>query len=135
MIELLHALFAIETDFIMDETHQRRGLRLLLDGCGKHRCVKVAQEENEVVGMCTAQLVVSTAEGAFSALVEDLVVAESCRGRGVGTALLSAVDAWARQHGATRLYLLADRTNQPALDFYWNRGWRKTRMICLRKIE
>ena len=45
--------------------------------------------------MITGQLLVSTAEGGTSALVEDLVVAESHRGRGVGAGLLAEIERWA----------------------------------------
>jgi GNAT superfamily N-acetyltransferase len=133
MVALLEALFAIEADFIVDKSRQQRGLRLMLDGCGKHRCVKVAETGDQVVAMCTAQMMVSTAEGALSALVEDLVVAERMRGHGIGKALLAAVETWARQHGATRLQLLADKGNSPALEFYQRQGWAVTQLICLRK--
>jgi ribosomal protein S18 acetylase RimI-like enzyme len=133
LVDLLEELFSIEADFSVDKDRQRRGLTLMVDGCGKHRCVKVADTGGRVVGMATAQLMVSTAEGAFSALVEDVVVTESMRGRGIGEALLDALEAWARQHGAARLQLLADRQNRPALDFYQRRGWVVTQLICLRK--
>jgi GNAT superfamily N-acetyltransferase len=83
--------------------------------------------------MVTAQLVVSTAEGARSALVEDLVVDAAERGRGVGASLLGAIEAWARARGATRLQLLADRENAPALAFYARMGWTGTRLVCLRR--
>jgi GNAT superfamily N-acetyltransferase len=133
LVGLLDELFSIEADFSVDSDRQRRGLTLMVDGCGKHRCVKVAEAGGRVVGMATAQLMVSTAEGAFSALVEDVVVTESMRGRGIGEALLTALEAWARLHGAARLQLLADRENHRALDFYQRRGWSATQLICLRK--
>ena len=133
LVALLLELFSIEVDFAVDRHRQHRGLSLMLDGCGKHRCVKVAEAEGRVVAMGTAQLVVSTAEGAFSALVEDLVVTESLRGRGIGAALLAALETWAGQHGATRLQLLADKQNRPELDFYRKNGWLHTQLICLRK--
>lgn len=133
LVTLLEQLFSIEADFSVDNDRQRRGLMLMVDGCGKHRCVKVAEVDDRVVGMATAQLIVSTAEGALSALFEDVVVAESMCGRGIGQALLTGLEAWARLHGAARLQLLADRQNQRALDFYRKLGWTTTQLICLRK--
>jgi GNAT superfamily N-acetyltransferase len=65
--------------------------------------------------------------------VEDLVVAEEERGRGIGRRLLDAIEAWARAEGAARLQLLADRENAPALAFYARLGWRSTRLIGLRR--
>jgi ribosomal protein S18 acetylase RimI-like enzyme len=129
---LLRQLFSIEADFAVDAERQRRGLSLMLDGCLKHRCVKVAEVDGEVVGMVTAQLLISTAEGGPVALIEDMVVDSRHRGRGVGRQLMAAIEAWARQREASRLQLLADRTNFSALDFYDKIGWRPTRLICLR---
>jgi GNAT superfamily N-acetyltransferase len=130
---LLRELFSIEADFAADAGRQRRGLASMLDGCLKHRCVKVAELEGEVVGMVTAQLLISTAEGGIVALVEDMVVDSRHRGRGIGRQLMDAIESWSRERGASRLQLLADRTNFSALDFYDKIGWRPTRMICLRR--
>lgn len=133
LVRLLQALFSIEADFGVDEKRQRRGLSLMLDGCGKHRCVKVAEADDHVVGMCTAQILISTAEGGMVALVEDMVVDAPYRGMGIGRQLMSAIEAWAQKHDITRLQLLADRTNFPALDFYDKMGWCPTQLICLRR--
>jgi GNAT superfamily N-acetyltransferase len=133
LVGLLAALFSLEADFTPDKEGQRRGLALMLDGCGKHRCLLVAEEAGEVVAMAAIQTLVSTAEGGPVGLVEDVVVAEARRGRGIGQALLKALDDWARQHGLTRLQLLADRHNRPAIDFYTKAGWQPTQLICLRR--
>jgi GNAT superfamily N-acetyltransferase len=97
------------------------------------RTILVAERRGARIGMVTAQLVVSTAEGAPSALVEDMVVDAAARGRGTGAALLRAIERWARERGATRLQLLADRENAPALAFYARSGWTATRLVCLRR--
>ena len=133
LIALLEQLFAIETDFQIDIVRHRRGLALMLDGCGKHRCIKVAEIEGTVVGMGSAQLLISTAEGGVVALVEDIVVEADYRSQGIGRLLVGAIEEWARTHGAIRLQLLADRTNFAALDFYDHIGWLPTKMICLRR--
>ena len=132
MIGLLTTLFSLEADFCPEPAVQRRGLRMLL--AQPSACVLVAAMDGEVAGMCTCQLVVSTAEGGFSGLVEDMVVADSRRGSGIGRALLDAARAWAVTHGATRLQLLADADNAPALDFYHHVGWNSTRLLCLRLV-
>jgi GNAT superfamily N-acetyltransferase len=132
LVRLIGALFSIEADFAPDPDRQRAGLRLLLTD--PLRCaVIVAERAGEVVGMVTGQLVASTAEGALSALVEDMIVDAPARGAGIGAALLRAIEAWARERGATRLQLLADRENAPALGFYARMGWRTTRLVALRR--
>ena len=132
-MSLLGELFAIEADFSFDADRQRQGLRLMLDGCRKHKCIKVAECDREVIGMCSAQTLISTAEGGVVALVEDLVVKNGWRGRGVGGMLLESIDAWSNSCGLKRLQLLADAENEPALAFYGKNGWERTQLICLRK--
>ena len=133
MVELLKALFSIEADFAIDEKRQRKGLFLMLDGCQKHRCVKVAEMDGQVVGMCTAQTLISTAEGGPVALIEDMVIQPAFRKKGIGRQLMAEIQSWALTHGITRLQLLADRTNHTAMDFYRHIGWRPTQLICLRR--
>ncbi len=133
LVALLQELFSIEADFAVDVMRQQKGLSMMLDGCGKHRCVKVAVADGHVVGMCTAQILISTAEGGKVALVEDMVVNAQYRGLGIGRRLISAIEEWAYKHDIMRLQLLADRTNFSALDFYNKLGWHPTRLICLRR--
>ena len=133
LVSLLEELFAIEADFAVDTERQRKGLALMLDGCLKHRCVKVAEMDGQVVGMGTAQTLISTAEGGPVALIEDMVVRSDYRGKGIGRQLMASIEAWALKHDITRLQLLADRTNFSALDFYDKIGWHPTQLICLRR--
>jgi GNAT superfamily N-acetyltransferase len=77
------------------------------------------------------QLTASTARGGLSAGVEDVVVDQTVRGRGIGRALLAAAEAWARGRGAVRIALLADEANLPALDFYDRLGFTRTRLVWL----
>lgn len=132
LVELLRLLFAIETDFSFDRKRQRRGLEMMLQE-ETFRCMLVAELDQKVVGMCSAQLLVSTAEGGFKALIEDVVVDKDYRGQGIGKQLLTSIAQWAAGRGATRLDLLADRGNGPALAFYKNLNWAFTELICLQK--
>ncbi len=82
--------------------------------------------------MVSAQLVISTAEGAPSAWVEDMVVCADQRGKGVGRALLDSLTDWARSKGASRAQLLVDLDNEPALGYYQHLGWQTTRLAARR---
>ena len=132
MLALLHALFAIEADFAFDPDKQRRGLELLLSR-GEAARLLVAEHAGSIVGMCSLQCLISTAEGGEVGLIEDMVIAEAWRGRGIGRRLLEAMEAWARTRGLSRLQLLADRHNRPALSFYEALGWSGTQLLALRK--
>lgn len=130
LIALLKQLFSIEEDFNFNRELQRQGLeRLLASASGT---VLVAGKE-EVVGMICGQIVVSTAEGEPSLWVEDLVVDHRHRRRGAANLLLEEIGRWGRRRGARRMQLLADRSNEEALEFYRRRGWMTTNLICLRK--
>lgn len=131
LVGLLQQLFGLEADFDFHGPTQRAGLSALLD---RDRAgLFVAEVEGEAVGMCSGQLVASTAEGGDAVLVEDVVVHQAQRGRALGKGLLAALEGWAVEHGASRLQLLADRDNASAMNFYAHLGWRLTRLVCLRK--
>lgn len=146
LVELLGLLFGIESDFAPDAARQRAGLSLLLGkGAGLVLAATAppaaAQDGPEagcgparVVGMATAQVVVSTAEGGPALLVEDVVVRPEWRGRGVGRALLSRIERWGAALGATRLQLLADRHNTASHGFYASCGYASTNLVCLRRV-
>ncbi|HEY3300354.1 MAG TPA: GNAT family N-acetyltransferase [Methylophilaceae bacterium] len=128
LITLLDTLFSIEADFEANTEKQTLGLAMLLS-MPDRAVIKVARnEEQQVVGMVSAQLVISTAQGTPSAWVEDMVVDASYRGCGIGKRLLEAARDWAIQHGASRMQLLVDTANQPALDFYEHLGWETTQL-------
>jgi len=131
MIRLLHDLFSVETEYPVDAEKQRCGLQMLLDS--EQAGIWVAERRGRIVGMVTVQLVVSTAEGGFSGLLEDLIVSSAYRRRGLGKALLHEAVQWSREQGATRIQLLADGRNVPALIFYRKQDWKQTHMIALRR--
>ncbi|MBN2164299.1 MAG: GNAT family N-acetyltransferase [Pontiellaceae bacterium] len=127
MAELLHQLFAIEVDFTPDHVKQSKGLELLLRQ--ENARVMVAEVDDQVVGMCTIQILVSTAMGCAVGTVEDVVIDVSYRGQGIGSALMRELESWATQKGLARLQLQADRTNAPALCFYRQQGWKHTNLV------
>ncbi|MDR3157737.1 MAG: GNAT family N-acetyltransferase [Zoogloeaceae bacterium] len=143
LIELLTLLFSIEQDFHPDSEKQRRGLECLLDR-PENGIVFVARDmggngddsggrsSKSAIGMVSAQLVISTASGAPSAWIEDVVLKPEYRKMGIGRQLLAAAAAWSRQKGARRLQLLADADNAPALKFYERLHWQPTRLFAWR---
>lgn len=132
LVELLRSLFALERDFAFDAGRQRRGLTRLLAEPADRATVLVARAHDTVCGMVSGQLVISTAEGAPSVWIEDLVVAQAFRGQGVGRALLRGVLDWAFASGATRAQLLADIDNAAAIAFYRHVGMDPTNLLALR---
>ena len=132
LADLLAELFALESDFTPGRDKQLRGLRLILDQPQLGRLF-VLRIDGKVVGMANALITISTAEGGKVLLLEDVIVSRAHRGGGYGRKLVEHVLVWARQQGMTRVTLLADRDNAPALDFYRALGFEGSHMTVLRK--
>jgi N-acetylglutamate synthase-like GNAT family acetyltransferase len=132
MVELLRQLFSIEKDFNFNQGKHRAGLLMLFHD--KSSKIFIAEKQKRVVGMCTLQVLTSSAEGAKVGLLEDLIVDENCRHEGVGSQLLEAATEWAKKSGLKRIQLLADKGNIPALNFYHKYNWSSTNLICIRKL-
>ena len=134
MVILLGLLFSIEKDFSPNITKQKEGLRLLLQN-QKSAMIQIAKNaKGNVIGMVTAQLVISTAQGASSAWIEDMVVAPEYRNQGIGKTLLQYCLNWATQQGATRAQLLVDMQNKPALGYYQHLNWQTTQLQARRLL-
>ena len=131
LIGLLDELFSIEKDFFFDPEAQKRGIELLIRSADDR--IFVAEIDKNVVGMCSVQILISTAKGGRVGLVEDVVVSKNYQGQGVGRTLLSAIDNYAKELGLSRLQLLADKNNHLAIGFYRNMGWGNTDLICLHR--
>lgn len=132
LIRLLTELVSLESDFDTGPEQMEKGLRLLLSDPESRR-IFVAESGGAVAGMCAGQVFPSSAEGGLVLLVEDFVVTESERGRGLGKKLIRAVEAWGREKGAKRFQLLADRDNAEALEFYRRQGWARSGLTYLFK--
>lgn len=127
---LLEALFFIETDFVVDPEKQKTGLSLFFSS-HEEKVIFVAENEGVLVGMVTGQLVISTAAGGYSILVEDLYVQDRFRHKDIGTSLVQMVQKWGKGKGALRIQLLADRRNKAAHIFYRTLGFQASRMYGL----
>jgi len=134
MCGLLSELFSIESDFSPDSQKQAKGLSLLLADRSGLSAVLVAEEGDEIIGMCSVQTLISTAEGGPVGLLEDLIVRKDHRGNGIGTRLLSEIFRWCDTKNISRLQLLRDADNESALKFYAGNGWADTNLVCMRKM-
>ena len=132
LVDLLTELFSIEKDFKPDNLKQITGLGLLINK-PEDAVIKVARNgDGTVIGMVSAQLVISTAEGATSAWVEDMIISKNFRTVGLGKMLLIDVLRWAQDKGATRAQLLVDTENEVAVGYYQHLGWESTQLQARR---
>ncbi|HTS87283.1 MAG TPA: GNAT family N-acetyltransferase [Gemmatimonadales bacterium] len=132
-VELLSILFAQEAEFEADPARHRAGLRALL-ARPDTALLYCAREGRTIIGMVSLLLTVSTALGEPVAWLEDLVVAPTARGRGVGTALLEFAIAEARRRGLKRVTLLTDPHNRGAQELYQRFGFTRSEMVVYRRL-
>ncbi len=78
----------------------------------------VAERDGHLIGLAHYLLHRSTWAPVCYCYLEDLFVEPSVRGGGAGRALIAAVEAAARDAGASRLYWITDETNQTAQRLY-----------------
>lgn len=133
MADLLAGLFALEHDFAPDRDRQIAGLQLILEDPAIGQLF-VARIDGGVAGMINALITVSTALGRHVLLLEDIVVTDACRRRGVGRALVEAACAWGAARGYGRATLLVDHDNGPALAFYAALGFEASAMQVRRRM-
>lgn len=96
---------------------------LVRDGFGENvlfHCF-VAESDAKVVGMALVYHRYSTWKGPIIHL-EDLIVAETMRGSGLGSALLDAVVTYGAKLGVKRINWEVLDWNEPAIAFYEKKG-------------
>lgn len=86
----------------------------------KFQCF-VADKQGVIVGMALVYPRYSTWKGSVIHL-EDLIVTESMRGSGVGTALLNEVVRYGHHLGVKRISWEVIDWNEPAIQFYERKG-------------
>lgn len=131
LCSLLNALFTQEAEFQPDEAAQRRGLTRIITQPDVGLIV-VAREGGQVRGMVNLLYTVSTALGERVALLEDMVVAPTHRGSGLGQQLLQGAIGLARAQGCRRITLLTDGDNVAARRFYEREGFSVSGMVPYR---
>jgi GNAT superfamily N-acetyltransferase len=133
LVGLLSDLFSMEADFVPDEDKQERGLRLILEEPSRGR-IFVLRNDHQIIGMINLLITISTAEGGFVLLLEDVVIHREHRGQGYGSKLLAHAVKFAKQKKFLRITLLTDRDNEGSKRFYLDRGFVESDMIPLRML-
>lgn len=135
LADLLGLLFGQEADFTPDREKQLRGLDLILSDprVGQIFVARCSRDHHRVTGMVSLLFTVSTAEGGWVALLEDLVVAPEARGAGMGARLVERAIDFAEERSLTRISLLTDRTNRAAQALYARYGFSQSGMLVLRR--
>ncbi|MEO6054912.1 MAG: GNAT family N-acetyltransferase [Chthoniobacterales bacterium] len=131
MADLLHDLFSHEADFEPNREKQMRGLRLILEEPSRGR-IFVLRNERKILGMINLLITISTAEGGFVLLLEDMTIHCDHRGQGFGSRLLDYAIDFAKRKKFLRITLLMDKPNDQARRFCVKHGFVDSDMSPMR---
>ena len=84
----------------------------------------VAVDGEDVLGVIDMEYHQRLGDHRPQARVNDLVVTERARGRGVGRELLSRAEALARKRGCFRMALVTAAWREESIAFYGRQGWQ-----------
>ncbi|MEO5721166.1 MAG: GNAT family N-acetyltransferase [Chthoniobacterales bacterium] len=130
---LLAELFSEESDFRPDKAKQLRGLRLIFEQPNRGR-VFVIRQDRTIVGMINLLFTISTAEGGFVMVLEDLVIHKDFQGKGYGAKLLDYAIEFAKQKNFLRITLLTDRPELRSQAFFKKHGFYESSMMPMRLL-
>lgn len=133
LTSLLNDLFTTEGDFVPNRAKQMRGLRLILEQPNRGR-IFVLRQNGILLGMINLLFTISTAEGGFVILLEDVVIHRDYRGLGIGDKLLRHAIDYAKKKDFLRITLLTDRLNEQGQRFFKRHGFFESKMIPMRLV-
>ncbi len=88
----------------------------------QHSFLLAEEDETTIVGMCALVFTYSTWSAALVCELQDVIVREAARRRGVARGLVLEAEEIARRRGCARLFLLAEPWNLEAHAFYRSLG-------------
>ncbi len=131
LADLLHDLFSREEDFKPDTAKQLRGLQLIIEQPNRGR-IFVLRVHERIIGMINLLFTISTAEGGFVIILEDLVISHDHRGQSYGSQLVEHAKEFARQKDFLRITLLTDRPDEMSKHFFHRHGFQESKMVPMR---
>jgi len=120
LVSLHTKLLMMEGDFIYDKVAINNGMKMLLANVNSF--ILVLETKGEIIGMCTLQFVVSTVEGGMVAVVEDVIIDEKYRRRGLGKKFFRYIEDFCKLKNIRRIQLLTQYENKNSIMFYKSLG-------------
>lgn len=133
LTDLVVSLLSMEADFRPDAETQRRGLQLILEQPSRGR-IFVLRNDHKVIGMVNLLFTISTAEGGFVILMEDVIIRREHRGQGYGTRMVEHVKEFAAKKDFKRITLLTDRVSDESQRFFSRNGFVHSEMVPMRLL-
>lgn len=117
LTKLVMELFELQSDFQPNKKVQQHGLELILENPARGR-IFVIRNDDKIIGMINTLFTISTAEGSFVVMMEDVVIHPDHRGQGYGSHLLEYVIEFSKEKGFKRITLLTDRVSKDSQKFF-----------------
>ncbi len=133
LTDLVMSLMQMEADFTPNQEKHRHGLRLILEQPNRGR-IFVVRNDYKVIGMVNLLFTISTAEGGFVILMEDVIIRPEHRGHGYGTMLVNYVKDFAIKKDFKRITLLTDRLNEESQRFFARNEFILSHMVPMRLL-
>ncbi len=131
LTDLVFTLLSTEADFRPNAETQRHGLQLILEQPSRGR-IFVLRNDHKVIGMVNLLFTISTAEGGFVLLMEDVIIHPEHRGQGHGTRMVAYVKQFAAKKDFKRITLLTDRVSEHSQRFFAKNGFVLSHMVPMR---
>ena len=121
IVAMMHDYYA-QDGYTFVEAEARAAALMLISNPGLGR-LWVACDGLTVVGYVAVALGFSFEYRGREAFVDELLIAESHRGRGLGREALELAEAYCREAGVNALHLEVERHREQALELYRRRGF------------
>jgi GNAT superfamily N-acetyltransferase len=133
LVELLNDLFTQDIEFVPDFKKQKSGLEAIINNpeIGE---ILVLKDDRKILGMVSLLYSISSALGGKVAILEDMIIHQDYRQKGLGKELLSEAIRFSKERNCLRLTLLTDFNNDNAIQFYQQFGFKKSEMIPMRLV-
>jgi len=131
LTDLVMALLGEEEDFTPNRIKQELGIKLILEQPNRGR-IFVLCTDHTLIGMVNLLFTISTAEGGFVIVMEDVIVHPMHRGQGYGSMLLKHAIEFAKEKKFKRITLLTDKISAESQRFFQKNGFSFSHMIPMR---
>jgi GNAT superfamily N-acetyltransferase len=132
IIKLMNSLFEAEEGVQINENNQKKAIEMIIKN--PLSSIIVAEKNNEILGICSVQPIISTALGGYTGLIEDFIVDKNHRHIGLGSKILEYITNWAKNKEFKRVQLLCDEKNIKAQKFYEKHSFKKSNWKYWQKL-
>ena len=133
LVELVANLLDEQAAFTSNRRKHERGIRLILENPSRGRIIALRNEDH-VIGMANLLFTISTAQGGFVILLEDVIMHPDYRDQGLGSHLVDYVIDFAKQKDFKRINLLADTLSERSHNFFARLGFEHCELSPMRLV-